>query len=1491
MSRNFCIPLNRDDLFEASAVNQYIVENVYTVRELKMKLQDAQQDVQLHGADFVIDYDGFDIIFSVVEAFNKDITGDMKQLAMQITSDGMANLIESLSQILNTGELLEHDERIRNLNKTKMLLYLFCQLIEHIEGDQNEIDIVTGKQQKGKKKARDDDYSWNWDVERNRCVTMLYNLVQLNINVLFDPPLVEEEVTNLIANTVFKILENPNLKNQNTRDSRLSIIQVLGTICKKYNYTLSCSLKFVQHLKHFDHLVSVFAQATEVMVRDFNCNAMVMELMREISRVDGKELARDTGGTNNYAKFLVEMTEKLPKNVLPCVSLLMVHLDGESYSMRKCVLGVLGEIVIKVLSSEDLDENNKDLRENFLDVLEDHMHDVSSYVRTRVLEIWDNLCEGKCIPLNRQHRVLELAVGRLQDKSSLVRKIAVRLLTSMLNCNPYAARFNNDQLKEALTTETAKLEALVAEEVVSPSEQWGRIQEAVRKGLDEDPQGDEKVWENASPGEVVERIAMFLEKGQIGKAVALLEDAQEVMQGEDVFKPPQVEAGEEGDANEDSEPDEGEDEDVEEKEKESKSKKFPIFRNIFLESKKAPEISLSQSQEVSREKQYEVQEKMVDYLKSSLNFNIILNKSLPVIAQLLGSKQETDILEGIDFFVSAFEFGVLNAMIGVRRMLSLIWSTEKKIKDAVVSAYKRLYINPNQNNARASAATIARNLMALVQGATLGDLTSMERLVSELVASKDIGKDVFKVLWEFFIGVLPDVRNSDPKAAISLLAMAAISEPGIIRSNIEVIVNHGLGAKAETDFLLARESCVAILKLLPAKLKTDSPDPPTRFPSDHEIFKRLEILLVTGINRQKDPHFMPMAKQALNVIYQLAESPDVLAASIIKQIFKNVQALENSESSGESRVGKVETFILRRICFLAGQIALCQMNFLDVNLFCELKRRNFLKEAKREKDRAEKDKEKEKKEKEKEKKKKRTSASSTQIRSASETPRAPGGGEDEDMGVVGAEADDAEAEFIRVVCEKELVTNDSMGTNLLYLISPLILAVCRNPSKYKDPDLRASASLALSKYMLVSDEFCSTHLQLLFTVLEKSEEPVIRANLIIALGDLSFRYPNTLEPWTPKMYQRLHDTSVIVRSNTLTVLTHLILNDMIKVKGQISDMACCIVDDLERISGLAKLFFAELSKKGNTLYNVMPDIISRLSDPEVGVSEEDFRSILRYIIGLIEKDKMLEGLVEKLCHRFRATRTNRQWRDLAFCLSLFSFSDRSLRKLSDNFACWSDKLHEDSVYDSIIVILTAVKKGVGAGPVGGDKRTEAKQLAEELEARVEEARAKGVEDDTADKRAAEAKSKEAEEKAKGRKKAKKKEAEEEEDEEEEEEEEEPKKGRRSGGRNNAEEEEGEDRRKKAGRRRRNESSDEEEKTRKKKGSKTEEEESDEGSSPAGKGASKQVDDEDDSNEAKRRASHSPPVSSRKKGKSSSKKAVEPEPSPPPKRAGRGNRKR
>lgn len=60
----------------------------------------------------------------------------------------------------------------------------------------------------------------------------------------------------------------------------------------------------------------------------------------------------------------------------------------------------------------------------------------------------------------------------------------------------------------------------------------------------------------------------------------------------------------------------------------------------------------------------------------------------------------------------------------------------------------------------------------------------------------------------------------------------------------------------------------------------------------------------------------------------------------------------------------------------------------------------------------------------------------------------------------------------------------------------------------------------------------------------------MRANIIVALGDLAFRFPNALEPWNPHIYDRLKDDNPGVRANAIMVLTHLILNDMVKARGR-----------------------------------------------------------------------------------------------------------------------------------------------------------------------------------------------------------------------------------------------------------------------------------------------------------------------------------------------------
>lgn len=56
--------------------------------------------------------------------------------------------------------------------------------------------------------------------------------------------------------------------------------------------------------------------------------------------------------------------------------------------------------------------------------------------------------------------------------------------------------------------------------------------------------------------------------------------------------------------------------------------------------------------------------------------------------------------EVIEFFVTVSQFGVPQAVIGVRRMLPLIWSKEPGVRDAVVAAYRQLYLSSTSDSER-----------------------------------------------------------------------------------------------------------------------------------------------------------------------------------------------------------------------------------------------------------------------------------------------------------------------------------------------------------------------------------------------------------------------------------------------------------------------------------------------------------------------------------------------------------------------------------------------------------------------------------------------------------------------------------------------------------------------------------------------------------------------------------------------------------------------
>ena len=86
--------------------------------------------------------------------------------------------------------------------------------------------------------------------------------------------------------------------------------------------------------------------------------------------------------------------------------------------------------------------------------------------------------------------------------------------------------------------------------------------------------------------------------------------------------------------------------------------------------------------------------------QDSIAFIEAMKLAIPTISKLLGSKSSTDVLEAVDFFVASSEFGVTDALLGVRRMMLLVWSKEASVKDAVVRAYRQLYFRPDEPPSR-----------------------------------------------------------------------------------------------------------------------------------------------------------------------------------------------------------------------------------------------------------------------------------------------------------------------------------------------------------------------------------------------------------------------------------------------------------------------------------------------------------------------------------------------------------------------------------------------------------------------------------------------------------------------------------------------------------------------------------------------------------------------------------------------------------------------
>ncbi|KAE8375314.1 armadillo-type protein [Aspergillus bertholletiae] len=1014
----------------------------------------------------------------------------------------------------------------------------------------------------GRSKASTRDGHWDWTAQIQISMETMCKVMKLKLSRIFLTTSDRDTFVNLFTRSIYLILESEQRVKSMT--IRMHAFKVLCIAVKHHGHAFGAQTSIVQSLTYFEHLSEPMAEFLHILAEQYDYPQLSDEILKELGNKEFN--SNDTRGPKSVSAFIIKLSELAPRLIIKQMTLLAKQLDSESYTLRCAVIEVCGNLIADLSRQEERSDNYKTQINAFFDVLEERFLDINPYCRCRAIQVYMRICDlDQKFPKRRQ-AVAELAARSLEDKSSNVRRNAIKLLSKLVSTHPFSVMHGGQlSYKEWMT----RLDAVDTE--------LNSLRPPETPGLD----GGEASHIDSE----------------------LLDDATQM-------------------------PDES-----------------PSKAPRLTEEEKAAAVKRATEQAATSELLARLQLTR-KYYNEAIRFIEVLHTASGVVTQLLSSRNKSEAIEAMDFFVVLDAYKVETSRGGIRRMLRLIWTKGnsdegKGVQTHLIDCYKGLFFEaPDSFSPNDEANYVARNMISLTFGSTPAELTCLEQLLSTMMKAGHISDAVIAKLWQVYGVQRKEISKTQRRGAIIVLGMLALADPDVVIKEIEVMLRIGLGSLGRADLVLAKYTCIALRRMVPGRQAKSKEAGIPKLTNDHPILTQLAAIVEIVCDNKE---WYGVAEQAISAIYTLSKHPDVLCSDILKRKTKSVfqsqrqrspsqgtgdgdEKRPESASADDPAVRKSSSAVLSQLLFVVGHIAIKQIVHLEL---CELdfKRRK----AEQEKNKA-----------------------STAAPQMSKDPT-----EDDELDLIGGTTEDDFTDAMTHIRERELLYGDK---SLLSNFGPLVTEICANSNTYPDRNLQAAATLCMAKLMCVSAEYCEKNLPLLITVMERSEDPIVRSNAVITLGDMAVCFNHLIDENTDFLYRRLNDDDVSVKRTCLMTLTFLILAGQVKVKGQLGEMAKCLEDDDKRIADLARMFFTELASKDNAVYNHFVDMFSLLS-AERNLEEASLRRIVRFLIGFIEKEKHARQLADKLAARLPRCETERRWNDVAYALSLLPHKNEEITKI------------------------------------------------------------------------------------------------------------------------------------------------------------------------------------------------------------------------------------
>ena len=624
------------------------------------------------------------------------------------------------------------------------------------------------------------------------------------------------------------------------------------------------------------------------------------------------------------------------------------------------------------------------------------------------------------------------------------------------------------------------------------------------------------------------------------------------------------------------------------------------------------------------------------FIYVGLQFIKTLHEAVAQIIKISKMKTVQDVTESLRLLTTLIRFKVEKATTSMRSIFIQIFNRESSVRDVVKDCFLDIVSGPGiiagAKSESESLQLVTNQLLRITQKSTEGELSALSKLLSEVgvdfceqhadccwnlvevireknLSKEDITQDhrVAMQLFSILCGVCPDVANHH------FIDLRNWALPTLCYDNqLAIFICKSLEACGQSKEWI-KQSLI----------------------EGGSLYDSIGLLLIpekaTGMAINK---WVPVARAALSAVYSLCSEPSSFTKIIVDSLFSEyskrlhaynaapkthhieedlLAGMPNLSKEGDAMKRSAQ-YLLSKMLFILGESSLRELGSAELAYREEIESIHANKEQQ-----------------------------DIPTKDVIE----------EELGMESKGARETAAEDSLNEREKSIL----LPTSLWGKHSGLVVAVClQNSELFSDPWLKSCGVLCFSMYMLVTEQFATNNVQYLFSILNFAQEQVIRVNVITAIGDLMTRWPNVMEPWIDTFSRVLLDEEDYVRSTAFLVISHLILNDMLKARRLTHTLLAGLVDKSELIRDRAALFLKEFSTK-DRVFTSLPDTVSSLAR-NATLPEGGARVIIIAMLDYIDKENQTEKLVSKLCLKFsqqqdeelEAARAKEQQKDVSIAI-------------------------------------------------------------------------------------------------------------------------------------------------------------------------------------------------------------------------------------------------